>query len=199
MSQVFFSLLDMILENSQGKSSKYIVSQYDQRKWEVKNKPRDFPPGHRDVEAYLDGHGPNFPGNFDFWDVLKAIHSTPSLQVGQVWNFRDDYQISTRYGWQPPSTQQLGGYNMMEYKNLQFLKVLDSGNFGKILMPCLRLRAPVHVPYVPPVIPLTIRTKSQQSLASHVSCPKCEDYNQICKDMQNQCKPNNHNMKRKMS
>jgi carboxypeptidase D len=81
VNDVCFSLLDSVINNSQGEGSKYVVSQYDQRKWEVKSKPRDFPPGHKDVEAYLGGHG-SIP-NADYRDVLKAIHSTPSLEAGQ--------------------------------------------------------------------------------------------------------------------
>eukprot|EP00980_Cylindrotheca_fusiformis_P024035 scaffold11425_cov39-Cylindrotheca_fusiformis.AAC.1 len=44
--------------------------------------PRDFPKGHKDVEAYLGGLGTQpFAGNFQ--DVLKSIHSLPSYESGQ--------------------------------------------------------------------------------------------------------------------
>jgi carboxypeptidase D len=269
-SEVCFSLLDTILDNSQGKSSKYVVSQYDQRKWEVKNKPRDFPPGHRDVEAYLGGHGPSIPGDFNFKDVLKAVHSMPSLQASQVyyectdppynalkhndgvgvvpdvvdllnndvrllffngihdlicnhvgnenavenlpWKFRDEYQISTRYGWQAPSTQQLGGY-MKEHKNLQFLKVLDSGHMVPMDVPNVSLdmiRAFMYQQSFQsykqnieslsqadsnpscPVCPTcdTSYNKDKNPSSSPASCPKCDDCKQTCKEMQNSSQQN---------
>ena len=75
-----FSLLDDVVDNSQGKSSPYTVSQYDNRFWERRSQPRDFPPGHKDVEAYLGGHGSI---SSDFAEVLAAIHSSPSLEAGQ--------------------------------------------------------------------------------------------------------------------
>lgn len=75
-----FSLLDQVVDNSQGKGSEYTVSQYDYNFWEHKSKPRDFPPGHKDVEAYLGGFGSI---SSDFTKVLEAIHSTPSFESGQ--------------------------------------------------------------------------------------------------------------------
>jgi Serine carboxypeptidase len=270
-SEVCFSLLDEVLENSQGKNSKYIASQYDQRKWEVKNKPRDFPPGHREVESYLGGHGPTVPGDFDFKDVLKAIHSLPSLEAGQVyyectdppynalkhndglgvvpdvvdllnnnvrllffngihdlicnhvgnenavenfpWKFRDDYQTSTRYGWEAASTQQLGGY-MKEHKNLQFLKVLDSGHMVPMDVPDISLdmirtflyrksflsykqeidtlsQADSHPSC--PICPTCEYNNNNNNIDDDESpvdspsfCPDCDDCNQVCKEMQKQ-------------
>jgi carboxypeptidase D len=263
-SDTCFDLLDTVLANSQGKNSKYVVSQYDQRKWEIKNKPRDFPPGHRDVEAYLGGHGPNIP-NFNFENVLKAIHSTPSLEAGQVyyectdppynalkhqdglgvvpdvvdllnngvrllffngvhdlicnhvgnenaienfpWKDRDAYQTATRYGWQAPSTQQLGGY-IKEYKNLQYLKVLDSGHMVPMDVPEISLdlirlfmyeqsfnsfqqeigamsqaQGQPSCPICPTCDYDDVAKDDDDSVltASPVSCPQCEDCNQVCK------------------
>ena len=83
VSGVCFDLLDDVVGNSQGQGSHSKVSQYDARKWESKNSPRDFPPGHRDVEAYLGGNGKL--GNLQFLDVLKSIHSLPSHEAGQVY------------------------------------------------------------------------------------------------------------------
>jgi carboxypeptidase D len=77
---VCFELLTLIVSNSQGKGSAFAVSQYDYRFWEAKSKPRDFPPGHKDVEAYLGGNGAI---SSDVHDVLAAIHSTPSWAAGQ--------------------------------------------------------------------------------------------------------------------
>ena len=81
VSSVCFDLLDDVVGNSQGHGSQYKVSQYDQRKWEKKSSPRDFPPGHKDVEAYLGGWG-SIAGS-DYTQVLEAIHSTPSKLSGQ--------------------------------------------------------------------------------------------------------------------
>ena len=75
-----FDLLDDVVSNSQGDGSAYSVSQYDYRSWELKSKPRDFPPGHRDVEAYLSGNGAI---SSDVQEVLAAVHSTPSWTAGQ--------------------------------------------------------------------------------------------------------------------
>ncbi|KAG7359726.1 serine carboxypeptidase [Nitzschia inconspicua] len=266
-SETCFGLLDAVLDNSQGKSSPYIVSQYDQRKWEIKNKPRDFPPGHREVESYLGGHGPTIPGDFDFRNVLEAVHSLPSLKAGQVyyectdppynalkhndglgvvpdvvdllnsdirllffngihdlicnhagnenavenfpWKFRDAFQKATRYGWKAPSKQQLGGY-MKEHKNLQFLKVLDSGHMVPMDVPDISLdmirmfmyhqsfqsykqeigtlSADESNPSCPicPTCENDGEKEAESPIASPVSCPKCDDCNKVCKDM----KPN---------
>lgn len=77
---VCFQLLDDVVSNSQGRGSSYTVSQYDYRLWERKSQPRDFPPGHQDVEAYLGGRGHI---DSDVQAVLAAIHSTPSWEAGQ--------------------------------------------------------------------------------------------------------------------
>jgi carboxypeptidase D len=82
VSGVCFSLLDDIVDNSQGSGSSYKISQYDARKTERIGAKRDFPPGHKDVEAYLGGSGKqSFAGNFK--QVLEAIHSMPSREAGQ--------------------------------------------------------------------------------------------------------------------
>lgn len=85
VNSICFGLLDQVVANSQGSGSQYTVSQYDQRKWEVKNKPRDFPPGHKQVENYLGGHGTSVFGDSGqtYMDVLEAIHATPSKTAGQ--------------------------------------------------------------------------------------------------------------------
>ena len=80
VNDVCFSLLDQVIDNSQGRGSEYKVSQYDYSFWERSSKPRDFPPGHKDVEAYLGGAGAI---SSDLAQVLEAIHSTPSYQAGQ--------------------------------------------------------------------------------------------------------------------
>lgn len=77
-----FDLLDNILDQSYGKGSKYKVSQYDARRSELHGSPRTYPPGHKDVEAYLGGSGASsLAANFK--QVLKAIHSYPSYEAGQ--------------------------------------------------------------------------------------------------------------------
>jgi carboxypeptidase D len=192
-SSICFELLDNVVDNSQGRGSGYIVSHYDYRKWEQKSKPREFPPGHNDVEAYLGGFGSI---SSDYRDVLKAVHSLPSLEAGQryrectdppynalkhqdglgvtpdvvdllndgvtllffngvndlicnhignevavenfKWNHQKDFQVSKRYGWRSPSTGQLGGY-MREFKNLRYLKVLNSGHMVPLDVPDVSL------------------------------------------------------------
>ena len=82
-----FSLLDAIIDNSQGKSAPYEISQYDVSKWESTKTSRKFPPGHEVVEAYLGGwtvpreDGPAMSVSHEV--VLESIHSTPSLLSGQ--------------------------------------------------------------------------------------------------------------------
>ena len=82
-----FSLLDEIIDNSQGKSAPYEISQYDVSKWESTKTSRKFPPGHEVIEAYLGGwnvpheDGPEMPVSHEV--VLESIHSTPSLLSGQ--------------------------------------------------------------------------------------------------------------------
>jgi len=76
-----FGLLGQVTKNSLGSGNRYVVSQYDSRIWEDRQKPRDFPKGHKDVEAYL-GQASPVP-NANIQSVLKAIHATPSWQAGQ--------------------------------------------------------------------------------------------------------------------
>ncbi len=193
VNSVCFELLDDVVSNSQGKGAGYTVSQYDYRFWEQKSKPRDFPPGHGDVEAYLGGIGSI---TSDYRDVLKAINSLPSFEAGQRyrectdppynalkhqdglgvthdvvellnngvqllffngvndlicnhigneiavenfrWDFQAEYQVAKRYGWKSPSRGQLGGY-MKKYKNLMYLKVLNSGHMVPMDVPDVSL------------------------------------------------------------
>jgi hypothetical protein len=80
-SNTCYDLLEAVVKNSQGRGSPLKVSIYDHRKWELVTTDRDFPPGHKDVEAYLGGrHGTKIS---NYQDVIAAIHSTPSLQAGQ--------------------------------------------------------------------------------------------------------------------
>ena len=83
-SGVCMSLLDDLVDQSFGKSSKIKVSQYDIRKQESKHAPRVFPPGHKVVEGYLGGWLIN-EGimTSTFSQVLAAIHATPSRNAGQ--------------------------------------------------------------------------------------------------------------------
>lgn len=75
-----FRLLDDIVTYSHGAGAPTSASQYDYTFSEVKSQPREFPPGHKNVEAYLGGWGSI---SSDYRDVLEAIHSTPSLTAGQ--------------------------------------------------------------------------------------------------------------------
>eukprot|EP00934_Nitzschia_sp_Nitz4_P005883 Nitzschia sp. Nitz4//scaffold36_size144017//87077//88939//NITZ4_003100-RA/size144017-processed-gene-0.82-mRNA-1//-1//CDS//3329549498//5873//frame0 len=77
-----FDLMDTIVANSLGAGSGSHVSGYDYQFIEVKAQPREFPPGHKAVEAYLGG-GSSITTNRE--DVLAAIHSLPSLEAGQVY------------------------------------------------------------------------------------------------------------------
>jgi len=84
VSSICFDLLDEVVTNSLGSKTSgalYKVSQYDYRKWELIHGNRDFPPGHKDVEAYL-GQTSKIK-NAPVQDVLKAIHATPSWTAGQ--------------------------------------------------------------------------------------------------------------------
>jgi len=84
VSKHCYSLLDAVIDNSQGHGSQYHISQYDARKTERVSGSRDFPRGHKDVEAYLGGRGrPELAALKD--QVLAAIHSTPSAEAGQVY------------------------------------------------------------------------------------------------------------------
>ena len=81
-----YALLDAVVNNSQGKGAMFKVSEYDNRKWESVMGTRDFPPGHKIVEAYLGGAKtpPLNPDiGVDTQDVLKALHALPSWESGQ--------------------------------------------------------------------------------------------------------------------
>ena len=86
-SRVCYSLLDEVISNSQGHGSKFTISQYDARVEERVGEKREFPPGHKAVEAYLGGRGSiqKFPFAKDFKVVLQAVNSLPSFQAGQVY------------------------------------------------------------------------------------------------------------------
>jgi carboxypeptidase D len=99
-----FELLGDVVTNSQGRGSEFMVSQYDYRLWEHKSQPRDFPPGHTVVEAYLGGNGAI---SSDVHEVLAAIHSTPSWAAGQRYRECTD----------PP-------YNALKHQGRSALKVV---------------------------------------------------------------------------
>ena len=81
---VCYRLLDDIVAQSHGQQSPFRVSQYDVTKWEEKNAPRIFPPGHRDVESYLGGWDRSNPKiEVDYRTVLEAIHATDAIAAGQ--------------------------------------------------------------------------------------------------------------------
>ena len=81
-----FDLLDTILNQAEGAHGQYTVSQYDVTKMERSSYSREYPPGHKDVEAYLGGKRANPPMNDITVDqVLKALHATPSRKAGQVY------------------------------------------------------------------------------------------------------------------
>ena len=83
-SNVCFDLLDDIINDSSGKSGKTKLSIYDNRKWELSGRSRNFPPGHKDVEAYLGGWYQDRLGmEVDYKDVLKAIHAEESIPANQ--------------------------------------------------------------------------------------------------------------------
>jgi len=83
-ASVCFRLLDDIVAQSHGQKSPFRVSQYDVTKWEEKNAPRTFPPGHRDVESYLGGWDRSDPKmGVDYRTVLEAIHATDATAAGQ--------------------------------------------------------------------------------------------------------------------
>lgn len=226
VSRTCFSLLNAVVDNSQGAGSEYSVSEYDYRFWENKAKDRDFPPGHKDVEAYLGGKGKI---SSDVHQVLAAIHSTPSYEAGQrymectdppynalkhqdglgvtgdvvellnsgvkllffngvndlicnhvgneiaienfAWEHQDHYQEAKRYGWKSPSRGQLGGY-MKEYKNLMYLKVLDSGHMVPMDVPDVALDLMRGL-----VFDIPFETYEQKLTAAAISqdsqCPVC--------------------------
>jgi len=80
-SDTCFQLLGMVTKNALGAKNPQTVSQYDARVHEARKRDRDFPPGHKDVEAYL-GQTKKIP-NANIQQVLKAIHATPSWDSGQ--------------------------------------------------------------------------------------------------------------------
>jgi len=85
VSKNCYDLLDAVINNSQGHGSQYHISQYDARKTERVTGSRDFPKGHKDVEAFLGGrHKKSFLAGLRD-EVLAAIHSTPSALAGQVY------------------------------------------------------------------------------------------------------------------
>jgi carboxypeptidase D len=84
-----FQLLDQVVGQSHGANSPYTVSTYDARLTEIRDQARDFPPGHKIVEAYL-GHWP-LPDGLSMADaaavadnkVLLALHATAAIAAGQ--------------------------------------------------------------------------------------------------------------------
>jgi len=79
-SGVCFDIIDNIVDQSVGKSSKYKVSQYDNRRYEEKNAARTFPPGHREIEHYLGG---SLVQGLKYETVLEALHASESVKAGQ--------------------------------------------------------------------------------------------------------------------
>ena len=85
---VCFSLLNNVVDNSQGSTLNYKVSTYDARRSEPRHSDRTFPPGHKVVETYLGGWDldDNDPGTLDdsvATQVLKAIHATAAASANQ--------------------------------------------------------------------------------------------------------------------
>ena len=88
VSTTCFNLLDAVVDQSFGKSSDFKVSQYDVSKPESKRNPRNFPPGHKNVESFLGGAAiqsglPQMTASVE--EVLTALHALPSRQAGQVY------------------------------------------------------------------------------------------------------------------
>jgi hypothetical protein len=81
-----FELRVDVVVQSFGESSPYEVSQYDIRRIEDKDAPRNFPPQHKIVETYLGGfplpEGTMATSNSD---VLAAIHASLSRAAGQIY------------------------------------------------------------------------------------------------------------------
>lgn len=83
-SGVCFDLLDDIVAQSAGKLGTTKVSIYDNRNWEKAHQDRSFPPGHKQVEAYLGGWNQANEGmTVDYKEVLKAIHAEESIDANQ--------------------------------------------------------------------------------------------------------------------
>jgi len=203
---VCFDLLDDIIDQSYGTSSKYKVSMYDNRLIEYKGKPRTFPEGYHNVERYLGGwEGKNYPSdmNVSYEDVLKALHAEESIVAGQryeectdppynalghqdglgvtseivrilehpdeprllffngmndlicnhvgnekaldnlSWKYSKDWVVAKRYAWNlkekmKPDGNPTAGF-MKEYRNLMFLKVLNSGHMVPMDIPSIAL------------------------------------------------------------
>jgi len=82
-----FDLLDKIIADSDGTSQEVKVSIYDTRNWESRKKNREFPPGHKVVEAFLGGaksEGPRMQDGITT-RVLDAIHASEAASAGQVY------------------------------------------------------------------------------------------------------------------
>jgi carboxypeptidase D len=78
---VCYEIMDNVIAESGGTDSPYRVSHYDNRKFEKAHTEREFPPGHKIVEAYLGGwdtpeNKPNM--TVSYRRVLEAIHASPS-------------------------------------------------------------------------------------------------------------------------
>lgn len=79
------TLLDDIVDQSQGIHGTLKVSQYDARHWELKHASRVFPAGHERLESYLGGW-PTPSGDPDMNvkdQVLESLHATYSTEAGQ--------------------------------------------------------------------------------------------------------------------
>lgn len=87
-SGVCFGLMDKVISGAYGSGSPYKVSSYDARRSEKSKGSREFPPGHKTVEAYLGGHHVPSPGSFaddySLDKMLEAIHATAAKQAGQT-------------------------------------------------------------------------------------------------------------------
>jgi carboxypeptidase D len=88
-SGVCFKLLDKVVSSSGG-NDRYKVSTYDNRIWERTGKPREFPIGHKLVEAYLGNVKDNRKGRtvsppwaVQSETVLEALHATESIEARQ--------------------------------------------------------------------------------------------------------------------
>ncbi len=80
-SNICFGLLGDVTDHSLGRRNPQTISQYDARVFENRQGQRDFPAGHKDVEAFL-GQTRKIP-NASIHNVLKALHATPSWESGQ--------------------------------------------------------------------------------------------------------------------
>ncbi|CAB9507783.1 Pheromone-processing carboxypeptidase KEX1 [Seminavis robusta] len=83
-ASVCFNLLDDIVKQSYGSKSSFKVSQYDIRQVETRGGDRNFPPGHKVVEAYLGDKGTAAGITTSTMnDALQAIHASESRAAGQ--------------------------------------------------------------------------------------------------------------------